>query len=113
MIDEPGRRRVDSRWIDDRSGIGRVRNIARRVGSGPWPGAMSAADPFEAVCTGTKALNLISFKKDSGGRSVSAESSGQLRMRRGAAFRRSCRVEKGGASFIRRPQQSNMKMMAN
>lgn len=47
MIDEPGRRGVDSRWIDDQGSAGRKENIAQRVGSGPWPAAIRAADPFE------------------------------------------------------------------
>lgn len=59
MIDEPGQRRVDSKGIDDQSGIGRMRNIAQHVGSGPWPGAMRVVDPVEVVCAGTKVLNLI------------------------------------------------------
>lgn len=70
MIDEPGRRRVDSRWIDDHSSIGRMKNIAQHVGSGPWPGAMMVVDPFEVVCASTKVLNLILFERDSNERSV-------------------------------------------
>lgn len=73
MIDEPGRRGVDSRWIDDQGSIGRMKNTAQHVGSGPWPGAMRAVDRFEVVCAGTKVLNLISFEKDSSGRRVSRE----------------------------------------
>lgn len=63
MIEEPKRRRVDSRWIDDQSSIGRMKNIAQHVGSGPWPAAMRLVDPFEVVYASTKFLNLISLEK--------------------------------------------------
>lgn len=67
MIDEPGRRRVDSRRIDDQSSIGRMKNIAQHVGSGPWPRAMRVVDSFEVMCASTKVLNLISEKKYTSG----------------------------------------------
>lgn len=73
MIDEPGKRRVDRNWIDDRGSVGRMKNIGRRVGSGPWPGAMRTEDLFEV----TEVLNLISFKKDSSGRSAAGERAGE------------------------------------
>lgn len=81
MIDEPGRRRVDRKWIDDQGSVGRMKNIGRHVGSGPWPGAMRTEDPFEV----TEVLNLISFKKDSSGRSAAGrelENLWWLKMRR-------------------------------
>lgn len=89
MIDEPRRRRVDSRWIDDQSSIGRMKNIAQHVGSGPWPGAMRVVDPFEVVYASTEVLNLISLEntqqwKESS-RSVSWETLGELKTRRAAA----------------------------
>lgn len=70
MTDEPERRRVDSSWIDDQSSIGRMKNIAQNVGSGPWPAAMRVVDAFEVVCASFMVLNLVSFEKDSSGRSV-------------------------------------------
>lgn len=56
-----------------RAGAGRMKNIAQHVGSGPWPGAMRVADPFQVVCASTKVLNSISFEKDGGGKGVQWE----------------------------------------
>lgn len=46
------------------------RNTVRRVGSGPWPAAVRAVDPFEVLSCSTELLSLVLFKKDSRRRSL-------------------------------------------